>query len=122
MSWPMTASPCSMTLHDLVLTQPRRTPRGCGNTHHACRDGDWRVTRIRCIFRNSRDDHGRGGPRGEPAHAMRLTIDAATSLARRGLAALGYDADEASLIADHLLDCDLRGLPYGGLARIISIG
>jgi LDH2 family malate/lactate/ureidoglycolate dehydrogenase len=53
---------------------------------------------------------------------MRLTIEAAMSLARQALGALGYDADEASLISDHLLDCDLRGLTYGGLARIISIG
>jgi len=53
---------------------------------------------------------------------MRLTIEAASTLARQALGALGYDADEASLIADHLIDCELRGLPYGGLARIISIG
>jgi LDH2 family malate/lactate/ureidoglycolate dehydrogenase len=64
--------------------------------------------------------HDRDFPSEAPP--MRLTIDAAASLARQALAALGYDADEASLIADHLLDCDLRGLPYGGLARIISIG
>ncbi len=25
------------------------------------------------------------------------------------------------LIADHLMDCELRGLSYGGLARAISI-
>src|SRR3984957_12744953 len=53
---------------------------------------------------------------------MRLTIEAASSLARQALGALGYDPGEASLIADHLLDCELRGLTYGGLARIISIG
>jgi LDH2 family malate/lactate/ureidoglycolate dehydrogenase len=53
---------------------------------------------------------------------MRLTIAAATSLAQQALGALGYDAAEAALIADHLLDCDLRGLAYGGLARIVSIG
>ncbi len=52
----------------------------------------------------------------------RLTIDAATLLARQALGSLGNDAAEAALIADHLLDCDLRGLSYGGLARIISIG
>src|SRR5262245_48624615 len=52
---------------------------------------------------------------------MRLTIEAATSLARQALGALGYDAGEAALIADHLLDCELGGLTYGGLARIISI-
>ena len=53
---------------------------------------------------------------------MRLTIEAASSLARQALGALGYDENEASLITDHLLDCDLRGLSHGGLARIISIG
>jgi delta1-piperideine-2-carboxylate reductase len=53
---------------------------------------------------------------------MRLTIEAASSLARQALGALGYEAGEASLIGDHLLDCELRGLSHGGLARIISIG
>ncbi len=53
---------------------------------------------------------------------VRVTIEAASSLARQALGALGYAAGEASLIADHLLDCELRGLSHGGLARIISIG
>jgi delta1-piperideine-2-carboxylate reductase len=35
--------------------------------------------------------------------------------------ALGHDALDAELIADHLIDCELRGLAYGGLARAISI-
>jgi delta1-piperideine-2-carboxylate reductase len=35
--------------------------------------------------------------------------------------ALGHDAADAQLIADHLIDCELRGLSYGGLARAISI-
>jgi delta1-piperideine-2-carboxylate reductase len=37
------------------------------------------------------------------------------------MAALGHDAHDAELIADHLIDCELRGLSYGGLARAISI-
>jgi LDH2 family malate/lactate/ureidoglycolate dehydrogenase len=37
------------------------------------------------------------------------------------MAALGHDAEDARLIADHLIDCELRGLSYGGLARAISI-
>jgi delta1-piperideine-2-carboxylate reductase len=37
------------------------------------------------------------------------------------MAALGHDATDAQLIADHLMDCELRGLRYGGLARAISI-
>src|SRR5580692_3536306 len=34
---------------------------------------------------------------------------------------LGHDATGSTLIADHLIDCELRGLAYGGLARAISI-
>ncbi len=37
------------------------------------------------------------------------------------MAALGHDAADAAVIADHLIDCELRGLHYGGLARAISI-
>ncbi len=37
------------------------------------------------------------------------------------MATLGHDAPDAELIADHLMDCELRGLQYGGLARAISI-
>jgi delta1-piperideine-2-carboxylate reductase len=52
---------------------------------------------------------------------MRLTIQEAHQLAARVMAALGHDATDAKLIADHLIDCELRGLRYGGLARAISI-
>jgi LDH2 family malate/lactate/ureidoglycolate dehydrogenase len=37
------------------------------------------------------------------------------------MAALGHDGTDAALVADHLIDCELRGLAYGGLARAISI-
>jgi len=37
------------------------------------------------------------------------------------MAALGHDAADAALIADHVIDCELRGLSYGGLARALSI-
>ncbi len=52
---------------------------------------------------------------------MRLTISEAHNLAARAMATLGHTASEAALIADHLIDCELRGFPYGGLARAISI-
>jgi len=52
---------------------------------------------------------------------MRLTIEEAHRLAARVMATLGHDATDAELIADHLIDCELRGLSYGGLARAISI-
>src|SRR5580704_7975418 len=52
---------------------------------------------------------------------MRLTIPEAHQLAAGVMAALGHDAADVAIIADHLIDCELRGLSYGGLARAISI-
>lgn len=52
---------------------------------------------------------------------MRLTIEQARTLASRAMQSAGHDADDARLIADHLIDCELRGVTYGGLARAISI-
>jgi delta1-piperideine-2-carboxylate reductase len=52
---------------------------------------------------------------------VRLTIPEARQLAVRVMTVLGHDATGSTLIADHLIDCELRGLSYGGLARAISI-
>jgi delta1-piperideine-2-carboxylate reductase len=50
-----------------------------------------------------------------------LTIREAHQLAMDVMMSLGHDARDAGLIADHLIDCELRGLSYGGLARAMSI-
>lgn len=52
---------------------------------------------------------------------MRLTVDEARSLAERVLKALDHSDEYARIIANHLIDCELRGLKYGGLPRLISI-
>jgi LDH2 family malate/lactate/ureidoglycolate dehydrogenase len=52
---------------------------------------------------------------------VRLTIQDARDLAASAMRAIGHDAADATLIANHLIDCELRGLAYGGLARAISI-
>ncbi|TDR90021.1 Ldh family oxidoreductase [Enterovirga rhinocerotis] len=52
---------------------------------------------------------------------MKLTIEEARELAHRVMRRLGHDASEASIIAEHLIDCELRGIGYGGLARAVSI-
>ena len=52
---------------------------------------------------------------------MRLTIEQARGLASRAMQSIGHESRDASLIADHLIDCELRGVTYGGLARAISI-
>lgn len=50
-----------------------------------------------------------------------LSVAEARALAAGVMRALGHDAAEADAIADHLIDCELRGLSYGGLARAVSI-
>lgn len=52
---------------------------------------------------------------------MRLTVEQARGLAQRAMRAIGHDPEDARLIADHLIDCELRGVTYGGLARAVSI-
>ncbi len=52
---------------------------------------------------------------------MKLTIAEARHLAERTLVAAGHDANEAAIVADHLIDCELRGLDYGGLSRALSV-
>ena len=52
---------------------------------------------------------------------MRLSVEQARTLVVRAMRAAGHDADDARLIADHLIDCELRGVTYGGLARAVSI-
>ena len=51
----------------------------------------------------------------------RLTVAEARSLAESAMQACGHTAADARLIADHLIDCELRGLSYGGLPRAVSI-
>ena len=52
---------------------------------------------------------------------MRLSIGEARAMVQAGMAAVGYSDAEAAIVADHLIDCELRGLGYGGLARAVSV-
>lgn len=51
---------------------------------------------------------------------MRLSVAEARRLLEAGMATIDYGPEEAALIADHLLDCELRGLPIGGVSRALS--
>lgn len=52
---------------------------------------------------------------------MQVPIAQAHALVAATMAAVGHTADAAGIIADHLIDCDLRGLPFGGAARALSV-
>ena len=53
---------------------------------------------------------------------MKITVEEAQQLATAALQKLGYNGADTKIIADHLLDSELRGYGIAGLARILSIG
>lgn len=53
---------------------------------------------------------------------MKIHVEEAQQLATNALLKLGYNAADTKIIADHLIDSELRGYGIAGLARILSIG
>lgn len=52
---------------------------------------------------------------------MKLSISEARALAEASMMAVGHSPSDAAIIADQLIDCELRGLSFGGLARALSV-
>jgi LDH2 family malate/lactate/ureidoglycolate dehydrogenase len=52
---------------------------------------------------------------------IRLSVAEARALGERALAGIGYDAEEARIIADHVIDAALCGYEYSGLAKLLNI-
>lgn len=52
---------------------------------------------------------------------MILSILEARALVHASMVAIGHTSTEADIIADHLIDCELRGLSFGGLPRALSV-
>jgi hypothetical protein len=52
---------------------------------------------------------------------MFLKINEAHDLIVKSIMTTSYSADEASIIADHLIDSELRGLSFAGVARAITV-
>jgi LDH2 family malate/lactate/ureidoglycolate dehydrogenase len=55
------------------------------------------------------------------AEKVHLGVDEARALAERALRRIGYAADEARIIADHVVDAALCGYEYSGLAKILNV-
>ena len=51
---------------------------------------------------------------------MLIAIKEADALVRAALERIGYTPDEAVIIADHVMGCELRGVSFGGLARTLA--
>jgi LDH2 family malate/lactate/ureidoglycolate dehydrogenase len=56
-----------------------------------------------------------------PADRIHLSVDEARALSERALRGIGYDTEEAHIIADHVIDAALCGYEYSGLAKILNI-
>jgi LDH2 family malate/lactate/ureidoglycolate dehydrogenase len=52
---------------------------------------------------------------------VRLSVDEAREVAERALERIGYDAEEARIVADHVLDAALCGYEYSGLPKILNV-
>jgi LDH2 family malate/lactate/ureidoglycolate dehydrogenase len=52
---------------------------------------------------------------------IRLSIAEAREHSERALRGIGYDAEEAQIVADHAIDAALCGYEYSGLAKILNI-
>lgn len=52
---------------------------------------------------------------------VQLSVAEAIELAESALAKLGYDAEEARIVADHVIDAALCGYEYSGLPKILNL-
>ena len=52
---------------------------------------------------------------------VRLSVEDARELAEGALRGIGYDAEDARIIADHVIDAALCGYEYSGLAKILNV-
>jgi LDH2 family malate/lactate/ureidoglycolate dehydrogenase len=55
------------------------------------------------------------------ADRIHLSVAEARDHSERALRGIGYDAEEARIIADHVIDAALCGYEYSGLAKILNI-
>jgi LDH2 family malate/lactate/ureidoglycolate dehydrogenase len=56
-----------------------------------------------------------------PPARVKLSVADARDLAEGALRGIGYDACEARIVADHVVDAALCGYEYSGLAKILNI-
>lgn len=56
-----------------------------------------------------------------PSDRIRLSVAEARDHAERAMRGIGFDAEEASIVADHAIDAALCGYEYSGLAKLLNI-
>ncbi|KEF55090.1 uncharacterized protein A1O9_08743 [Exophiala aquamarina CBS 119918] len=58
---------------------------------------------------------------GPKDQKVQISIEEATQLCHNMLQKAGYSPEQAWIITDHLVDAEMRGHPFAGLARALSI-
>src|SRR5437867_11427265 len=61
------------------------------------------------------------GVPAETTERVRLSVAEARALSERAMRGIGYEAEEARIIADHVIDAALCGYEYSGLPKILNI-
>ena len=56
-----------------------------------------------------------------PSDRIRLSVAEARDHAERAMRGIGYDTEEAYIVADHAIDAALCGYEYSGLAKLLNI-
>src|SRR5207245_2808228 len=57
----------------------------------------------------------------DSAARVHLSIAEARTLSERAMRGIGYDAEEARILADHVLDAALCGYEYSGLPKLLNV-
>ena len=56
-----------------------------------------------------------------PTERVRLSVAEARELAERAMRGVGYEPEEARILADHVIDAALCGYEYSGLAKLLNV-
>ena len=56
-----------------------------------------------------------------PSDRIHLSVAEAREHAERAMRGIGYDTEEAGIVADHAIDAALCGYEYSGLAKLLNI-
>ena len=57
----------------------------------------------------------------EVAERVHLSVAEARALAERAMRGIGYDAEEARILGDHVIDAALCGYEYSGLPKLLNV-
>lgn len=69
---------------------------------------------------NQDSQHSTNNAASNVSGKTRISITDVTELCQQALQEAGYTSDQSIIITDHLIDAELRGHPFAGLARALS--